>query len=273
MKKIILLLLVWFYPFVSFSNNLITETNTTVPTVNIKSLKLTVEKTSLNREENTTLKVEIIYDNNTAKDVTDQVAWIATPKDILKVTHNTLTALKDINTTLQAKLGTRVSNTIHLDLYWEVRRHRLPPEPEKTLNDSTLLGIDTNNNNVRDDVERWIYETYKDKHPIHIDIAMQAGRAYTQVLKTPEKAKEIRKMVNAPYFCGSYYQDYVEFFNKPVLVHERVDVGVKSKYFNTKERSDVYWQYDTLLSGGSYPLPKIRKMKALCDFNISKYEE
>jgi len=52
--------------------------------------------------------------------------------------------------------------------------HRLPPEPDTVVNNSTLLGIDVNNNGVRDDVERWIYETYKDKHPIHIDIAMQA---------------------------------------------------------------------------------------------------
>ena len=71
----------------------------------------------------------------------------------------------------------------------------LPPEPDKTLNDSTLLGIDVNNNGVRDDVERWIYEEYKDKHPIHIDIAMQAARGYKLILETPERAKEIHDEV------------------------------------------------------------------------------
>ena len=145
---------------------------------------------------------------------------------------------------------------------------------EKTLNDSTLLGIDSNNNGVRDDVEIWIYETYKDKHPIHIDIAMQAGRAYKQVLETPERALEIHEtVVNAPLYCAWYYQHDAEEFGDPVLVDERIDAPVKSKYFNTKERSDVYWEYDTLLSGGSYPLPKIREMKKLCDFNTSKYEK
>jgi len=58
-----------------------------------------------------------------------------------------------------------------------INGHTLPPEPDKALNDSTLLDIDSNNNGVRDDVERWIYKTYRDKHPIHIDIAMQMGRA------------------------------------------------------------------------------------------------
>ncbi|MBL0721754.1 MAG: hypothetical protein JJV88_04160, partial [Sulfurovum sp.] len=69
-----------------------------------------------------------------------------------------------------------------------IHGHTLPPEPDKALNDSTLLGIDSNNNGVRDDVERWIYHTYQDKHPIHVDIAMQAGRSYKLVLQTPEKA-------------------------------------------------------------------------------------
>jgi len=155
-----------------------------------------------------------------------------------------------------------------------INGHRLPPMPDKTLNDSTLLGIDSNNNGVRDDVEIWIYETYKDKHPIHIDIAMQAGRAYKQVLETPERAREIHEtVVNAPLYCAWYYQKGAKYFGDPVLVDEQVDAPVKSQYFNTKERSNVYWEYDTLLSGGSYPLPKAQERKSFCDFNTSKYDK
>ncbi|HFD14302.1 MAG TPA: hypothetical protein ENJ34_03265, partial [Epsilonproteobacteria bacterium] len=58
-----------------------------------------------------------------------------------------------------------------------INGHVLPPEPDPKVNNATLLGVDVNHNGVRDDVERWIYETYKDKHPIYIDIAMQAARA------------------------------------------------------------------------------------------------
>lgn len=154
-----------------------------------------------------------------------------------------------------------------------INGHQLPPEPDPQINNAMLLGIDVNNNGVRDDVERWIYMTYKDKHPVHIDIAMQAARAYKKVLETPEKAKDIHDKVNAPFFCASYYQNYAKYFNEPILVRERIDVGVKNKVFNTKERSNVYWQYDKLLSGDSYELPKISEMKSQCDFNTSKYEE
>lgn len=237
------------------------------------SLKLTIDKTSLTKDENTTVKVMATYSDNTSKEVTDQVTWIATPADALNVTNTTLTALQDKSTTLKVELGGKTSNEVTLNITWVVNGHVLPPEPDPTINNSTLLGIDVNDNGVRDDVERWIYETYKDMHPIHIDIGMQAGRAYKKVLETPERAKEIRKEVNGALFCASYYNFGAQLFNDPILVHERIDAPVKSKYFNTKARSDTYLQYDTLLSGGSYTLPEYDEMKSFCDFNTSAYDK
>jgi hypothetical protein len=143
------------------------------------------------------------------------------------------------------------------------------------VNDSTLLGIDSNDNGVRDDVERWIYEKYKDKHPIHIDIAMQAGRAWQRVLEDSSKAKEIYPMVDAPSYCESYYKIYAKYFNEPILITEDVtNEYFRSKIiFNTQNRMNAYVEYDSLLSGDSYTTPKIGEGKELCDFNASKYEE
>jgi hypothetical protein len=156
-----------------------------------------------------------------------------------------------------------------------INGHRLPPQPDETLNNSTLLGIDSNNNGVRDDVERWIYETYKEKHPVHIDIAMQAGRAYKQVLETPERAKEIHDEVRKPLHCQFYYESDAKYLNEPTLVTENIlNEYFRSKiYFNTQERMEAYLQYDKLLSGGVYTLPTFEEEKAACDFNTSKYEE
>jgi len=154
-----------------------------------------------------------------------------------------------------------------------INSHRLPPEPDPAVNNATLLGVDVNHNGVRDDVERWIYKKYKDKHPIHIDIAMQAARAYRLVLEHPERAKEIRLKVNAPYFCGAYYQHDAKYVNGIILIHERIDSVVKNRYFNTKIRKKVYWEYDTLLSGGSYDIPWPSEQKSMCDFNTGKYDK
>jgi len=251
--------------------NTTAETNTTQPTVSLKSLKLTLEKNSLNVDTNTALRVVATYSDNSTKDVTNEVEWIYADKLAIDIKNNVLkTFHKDTNIFIQASLQNITSNAVALEIYKEINGHRLPPEPNPAINNATLLGVDSNDNGVRDDVERWIYEEYKEKHPVHIDIAMQAGRAYKQVLETPERALEIRENVNGALFCASYYQFDAEEFGDKKLINERIDAPVKSKYFNTKERNDVYWQYDTLLSGGSYDLPW--DMKKYCDFNTSTYK-
>ena len=59
----------------------------------------------------------------------------------------------------------------------------LPPEPDETLNNSTLLGIDSNNNGVRDDVERKIVITYKE--PIKIELMMAMAEVGQEILNNP----------------------------------------------------------------------------------------
>ena len=156
-----------------------------------------------------------------------------------------------------------------------INGYKLPPEPDETLNNSTLLGIDVNDNGVRDDVERWIYITYKDKHPIYIDIALQAARGYKIILEEAENAKEIHYEATAYIDCISYYENYAKYFNEKILIEDNFDLEyfrVKI-YFNTQSRKDRYDQYDRLLSGDSYSLPKIKDLKSKCDFDTNKYEE
>ena len=116
-----------------------------------------------------------------------------------------------------------------------INGHVLPPEPDPVKNNATLLGIDVNHNGVRDDVERWIYKTYKDKHPIHIDIAMQAARASRKILEKPlmnnSQAKEIHKIRIAPMACEAYYMIYAKYFNKPLLVTKRIEPSEQPKEF------------------------------------------
>jgi len=253
------------------------ETNTTQPTVSLKSLKLTIEKTSLNIETNTTLKVVATYQDNTIKDVTNEVEWIYADKLALDIKNNILKTLhKDTNIFLQAKYNNKLSNRVALEIYIEINGHKLPPMPDETLNNATLLGVDSNNNGVRDDVERWIYEEYKEKHPIYMDIAMQEARANKKILEIPEKALEIHNEVNRAVDCQAYYKYTAKYFNDPILIQENVlnEYFRSEIYFNTQERKDAYLLYDSLLSGGAYDLPPFNKeRKAACDFNTSKYEE
>ena len=255
-------------------------TNTTsnkADAVKLKSIKLTLEKNSLNVDENTTLKVVATYQDNTIKDVTNEVEWIYADKLAISIQKHTLkTNHKDTNIFLQAKYNNKLSNRVALEIYIEINGHRLPPEPNPTINNATLLGVDSNNNGVRDDVERWIYEEYKEKHPIHIDIAMQEAKANKKILEIPEKALEIHDEVRKPLHCQFYYKYDAKYFNEPILIQEDVinEYFTSNIYFNTQERKDAYLLYDSLLSGGAYDLPPFNKeRKAACDFNTSKYED
>jgi len=152
-----------------------------------------------------------------------------------------------------------------------INGYTLPPEPDLAVNNATLLGIDSNDNGVRDDVEIWILKKYKDEHIVVTEIALQIGRAYQKVLEDPSKAREIYPIVDAASSCEAYYQIYAKYFNEPILVHENInDRSFRKRVFNTEGRKSAYWEYDTLLSGYTYILPKIGEGKKLCDFNTSK---
>ena len=64
-----------------------------------------------------------------------------------------------------------------------INRHILPPEPGPKVNNATILGIDSNNNGVRDDVERKILTTYT--KPIHAELMLFKARAYQEMLNDP----------------------------------------------------------------------------------------
>lgn len=155
-----------------------------------------------------------------------------------------------------------------------INGHLLPPEPDPKINNATLLGIDTNHNGVRDDVERQIYLTYKDKNPVYTDIGLQAAKAWQSVLANPSKPKEQSNLVHAAADCEAYYSNHAKYFNQPILVHEKLTTGsVKKMVFNTKERKDAFWSYDSSLSGQSFTIPWPNKSKKYCDFNTSKYDK
>jgi len=252
-----------------------TGEGTTDATLTLTSLRLESNTTTANKGEMVQLLLTGTYSDNSTKAVDANVSYTITPADSAEVNGSILTALKDGNVTVQATVGGVVSNSVKLHITWVVNGHVLPPEPDPTINNSTLLGIDSNNNGVRDDVERWIYEKYRDKHPIYIDIAMQAARGYRLVLEHPEKAKEIYPEVEKAIYCQMYYELDADELGDKILVKENIlDEYFRSKiYYNTKIRMDAYDKYDTLLSGNSYTLLKPNEEKDACDFDVKKYKE
>lgn len=144
--------------------------------------------------------------------------------------------------------------------------HVLPPKPDMQVNDSTIAGIDANDNGVRDDIEWWIY-TKMDilkYSKVERSIAMQDAKTLQKILINPENAKLLVEEFNRGAHCFWYYRlGYLDAYptNYRIFNEKFKDIAI-----NTKERQKAYRRYNFLLSGDIYPMGKIHPNQ--CDFDI-----
>ncbi len=152
----------------------------------------------------------------------------------------------------------------------EIDGKPVPPDPGEDGTE-TLLGIDSNDNGVRDDVERWIYAKYQNSHPIVRQIALQAGRAAQMIIEEPKNAREKRIYLKSALDCNFYFKFYADIYDEPLLIdHIVFDKEFEIIQFNTPERVEAYLSYDAHLSGGVYSSTPIEQQRAKCDFNVDK---
>jgi len=300
MKKIVITIITFISIAYSADNN-----------TYIKKLTLSLPKKEINKDSTIEAKVLATYSNNSTKELTKNIEWVVSKKDALKTDNTKLTAIKDYPKpiSIEAKVKNSLnkivtSNKESLKIYWEVDGHRLPPEPDPKVNNATLLGVDVNENGVRDDVERWIYTRYKEyipcdyipdrnvtmpdgtimptvkkvcaKHPIPYHpvvraVAMQGARAAQIIIQHPEKARETTKIFDDAQNCSWYLFDLSKKKNdssigvEDILIHE-----FDNMQYNTTLRARAYAKYNYYLSGGVYELPKDEELIKGCDNKIKQ---
>ena len=151
--------------------------------------------------------------------------------------------------------------------------YHLPSKPDPVKNKMTVLGIDNNNNGVRDDIEIWIFQTYT--HPLIQALALQNARAFQKVLLNPSNARQTTKFMEDAHDCIEYYQYYTDegLDTIPILNNINLYKESRAKILNTKKRARAYFEYNQALSGGVYPLRPIETLKTNCDFNASKIKQ
>jgi hypothetical protein len=212
---------------------------------------------------------------------------------------------KDANASAEINTTAASENTTLSPGGEVIHGHVLPPEPDPAVNNATLLGVDVNNNGVRDDVERWIYMTYDtytpcENRPIEVtlpdgkvvqayeevcedqpvkyhkivsEIAMQGARAAQIIIQEPEKARDTRKYVSAAIQCEVYFSVYASDYNETNFVPTSLDIftspDFKSKQFNTVQRARAYAKYNMALSGGVYSANETsQELREACDFDV-----
>ncbi|PHQ56670.1 MAG: hypothetical protein COA30_03810 [Sulfurimonas sp.] len=224
-----------------------------------KIISLTLNKSNiqLNEDNTTTISVNAKYDNNETIDVTNEVEWITSNSNIVKIDKNIITPLSEGTTTLQAKLNTQTTQEISLTVYKEINGYKLPPEPDETLNNSTLLGIDVNDNGVRDDVERYVIKRY----------AKDPEFPKTKTALAMQYAWAVQKKIDNPVIESSIYTDDVadceaywlrkqvkgmatleglQYFNKHGVFN---DTDINDKIYNTRERIERSFEFNRACSG------------------------
>ncbi len=229
--------------------------------IEVKSLTLSANALELKASSQTTLELSALFSDNSAKAITTNIEWIVADPTVASITNNILQAFKEGTTTLQARYGKVLSNTLTITVYQEINGHKLPPEPDPTLNNATLLGIDSNSNGVRDDVERKILTNYT--KPIHAELMLADARAHQEMLNDPVgSAIASQQKIQRTGDCNMYLMD------KGL----GVDLGsvefIEKSMYNTKARVKAYLDYNIALSGGVYGRGPADWTEKACDFNV-----
>ena len=238
--------------------------------VQILNISLSKSLIELKEGNETIINVNANYDDNTTEDITQDVTWIVGNDSIISTDTNKIIALEEGETTLQALYEAKKSTEIKVRVYKEVNGYKLPLEPDETLNNSTLLGIDTNNNGVRDDVERWIFlemKIYNGYEKIEQVIAMQKAKALQMTLEDPTNEDDkVEIMMNAAHDCWFWYSYSKSLpFQDNIMEFSR---NIKDKCFNTKKRLKTYWQFDSTLAGRVFTSTPTLQTQSQCEVSI-----
>jgi translation initiation factor 2 alpha subunit (eIF-2alpha) len=127
----------------------------------------------------------------------------------------------------------------------DVQGNNLPEEPDEELNNSTIAGIDANNNGIRDDVELKIFEKYLKKAKMR-SAMLQYAQALQLVLTqvhSEEVMKTFLEKYGSAYSClYSAVDSYNDSEDSKFLYQVRNDAveEVVGLVLNTEERKNQF---------------------------------
>ena len=196
----------------------------------------------LSEHNSTQLTITATYDDNKSEDVTQKATYRSSDSSVADVDKGLLSTFKEGSTTLKVSYGGKNIN-IQVEVYELIEGHLLPHEPDNP--DATLLGVDKNDNGVRDEVERWIYKEMPTYHHPEIErvVAMQQAKAYQLNLSDVNNTNDIAiDAVNRGIDCWAYYS-HIKRLPLDSAV-SKFGAKLQDKVFNTKERLETYFQFN-----------------------------
>ena len=221
----------------------------------------------LSEDNNTQLAITATYDDNSSEDITQKASYTSSDSSVADIDKGLISTFKEGTTTLEVSYGGKNIN-IQVEVYELIEGHLLPHEPQDP--DATLLGVDENNNGIRDEVERWIYKDMPTYHHPEIErvIAMQKAKAYQMALVDPTNTDDkVLKAMDRAHNCWAYYDISKDLPFDMSL--KKFSQNLKDQSFNTKERLKTYFEYDYSLKGRVFDSADWSKLNtSICNKNI-----
>jgi len=142
----------------------------------------------------------------------------------------------------------------------------LPPDPG-AAGKATLAGIDSDNDGVRDDVQRWIALTYPNSQKTRAALRQDAKAMQVIILNASNPA-----IARANSIAEGRASDCIRFVRRQVLgtiVTDTYQINreMEAVFLNTAARSRAWLQADHYLSGMMFNVPI--DLSASCNFNAN----
>ncbi len=148
--------------------------------------------------------------------------------------------------------------------------YTLPPEPNKKENKKTLLGIDLNNNGIRDDVEIYIVKRFQDENMRNIAFDIAKSLQNILLVTDKESVLKAKKEFDRARGCRKYYASEAIKIEKSDtnaasfrMKYKIYDAGFRDKQFNTPQRMHTYFDYHRNLPDKAYEIIDISEEE--CD--------
>lgn len=121
----------------------------------------------------------------------------------------------------------------------------LPPEPDRAASNAVLAGIDTDNDGVRDDVQRLVLRSYTSttKRALALSFAKEVRKIYSEPPTTPTQARAITDAKSRVSGCIYSHREI------PFEARAGIIETIVSAHTDTAARMKEYLNYNRLLHG------------------------
>lgn len=136
------------------------------------------------------------------------------------------------------------------------------PMPDSTKNKATIAGVDSDQNGIRDDVQIWISEEYKDRPIVKLAMEQLARDKQAELVNSDSKKLSIAATIKA--LDSSVCLSSIVGLDEKIIQQKRL----KEQLLNTKMRADADKAVNANFSGSKYSLSiDAEYMKSNCEFS------